>query len=190
MTLPAWLKPSLLILLGLLIAGVIVFGSLWEGPPPMRLEVGTAPAPLNECVAPVAPGTALTQEIIDQQYSRCYWAQHRYSLAALGRFQASSLEHRRRTVEWTLITSRFMFALVAIITLSGVVMAWVAVARGQQGETSLKLSRDGIEVKSPIIGLMILTLSLGFLYLYATVVFPVAEIRSQEPTASTAGKSG
>ena len=41
------------------------------------------------------------------------------------------------------------------------------------GNNELVLGKSGIKISSPFLGLMILAVSLGFLYLYLVYVFPI-----------------
>jgi hypothetical protein len=45
--------------------------------------------------------------------------------------------------------------------------------RGAPGETSLELNRDGLKIASPVIGLIVLVVSLVFFYLFLKVVYPI-----------------
>jgi hypothetical protein len=45
------------------------------------------------------------------------------------------------------------------------------------GGGKMKVSREGLEVSSPVIGLMISVVSLGFFYLYLTQVYPITEVK-------------
>jgi hypothetical protein len=43
------------------------------------------------------------------------------------------------------------------------------------GGTSLELSTTGLKVSSPVLGVVILALSLGFFYLYLVYAYPIQE---------------
>lgn len=61
-----------------------------------------------------------------------------------------------------------------------------------RAEQSLELSRDGMKIKTRVIGLMTLVISMGFFYLYLTHVYPVtiqdsiAKYQGSSPTGSGA----
>ncbi len=42
--------------------------------------------------------------------------------------------------------------------------------------TQLELSQSGLKVSSPVLGVIILVLSLAFFYLYLTHVYPISEL--------------
>lgn len=47
---------------------------------------------------------------------------------------------------------------------------------GDAKEHSVELSTSGIKVSSPVLGVIILALSLAFFYLYLVYVYPIKEI--------------
>ncbi|HMT28908.1 MAG TPA: hypothetical protein PKD91_06485 [Bacteroidia bacterium] len=49
-----------------------------------------------------------------------------------------------------------------------------------QGKTTVKLGKDGIEVTSSILGVIILTFSIVFFYLYLSIVYPIHENRHDD----------
>ena len=42
--------------------------------------------------------------------------------------------------------------------------------------STIKVGKDGFEVSSPVLGVIILALSLGFFYLYPVYAYPIHEI--------------
>jgi hypothetical protein len=48
---------------------------------------------------------------------------------------------------------------------------------GRKGGGQIKLSAAGLEMSSPVIGLLILAISLGFFYLYLSQVYPITEVK-------------
>jgi hypothetical protein len=47
----------------------------------------------------------------------------------------------------------------------------------ERGQSHLKLSAQGIEVSSSVLGIVILVVSLGFFYLYLVHVYPITEVK-------------
>jgi hypothetical protein len=45
-----------------------------------------------------------------------------------------------------------------------------------QEPTELEISKSGVKVSSPILGVIILVISLAFFYLYLVYVYPIEEI--------------
>ena len=73
--------------------------------------------------------------------------------------------------------SIFIFVMVIAAVGLGLWMSFLHFYEGRKGGGGrMKVSRDGVEVSSPVIGLMILVVSLAFFYLYLTQVYPITEI--------------
>ncbi len=109
-------------------------------------------------------------------------AKYQKSLQAYYAYKIRGFEHRSHVFEWQLFSSKLLFAVVLILVFSGIYFAAVqfyAGLKSNQGDTEdtkLVLSTKSIEISSPVIGLIILALSLGFFYLYLVYVFPIEEI--------------
>jgi len=112
--------------------------------------------------------------------------------------------HRQRVFEWQLVSSKIIFVLVTLLVFSGIYFAALqfhegmrhraaelaaALAQGTaaQGErlvarveeaevTKFSASPKGIEVSSPVLGVIILVISLAFFYLYLVYVYPITEL--------------
>jgi hypothetical protein len=54
--------------------------------------------------------------------------------------------------------------------------------------TTVKFGKDGIEVSSSILGVIILAMSLVFFYMYLHFVYPVVEVTKNTPTEQTSAK--
>jgi len=104
------------------------------------------------------------------------------SLQAYYEYKRGGFEHRSKVFEWQLFSSKLLFIIVIVLVFAGIYFAAVQFYAGLKEKkekseaTTLSLSSSGIEVSSPVIGLIILTLSLGFFYLYLVYVFPIEEI--------------
>lgn len=98
------------------------------------------------------------------------------------RHQGFSLDHRKSSLSWQLSTSKVIFAVVLLLVAVGVYFSWrhfsASLKQPSDEEvSSIELSAGGIKISSPVIGLIILTLSLGFFYLYLVHVYPITEIK-------------
>jgi hypothetical protein len=112
--------------------------------------------------ASAAPGTPLEKE-----YSEARLAYDRFAL-----------RHAQRTYEWQYWASIVIFVLVITAVGLGLWMSFLHFYEGRKGGGGrMKVSREGVEMSSPVIGLMILVVSLAFFYLYLTQVYPITEIR-------------
>jgi len=96
-------------------------------------------------------------------------------------YRESGLQHRRRVFEWQLSSARIIFVTVLLLVGAGITLAALqfragATANGVAATTELNLSREGIKVSSPVLGVIILVVSLAFFYLYLVYVYPIKEI--------------
>jgi ethanolamine transporter EutH len=77
------------------------------------------------------------------------------------------------------------FLTVLILVASGIVFAAVQFraglgrrrADGKEMTTELELATTGLKVSSPVLGVIILLISLAFFYLYLVYVYPISELR-------------
>ncbi|MCP4571812.1 MAG: hypothetical protein GY838_05615 [bacterium] len=94
----------------------------------------------------------------------------------------ADLEHRDRVFRQHRITSAVVFVLVIMIILSGLLLSFLQFRKdlnrnGDGKATNIRLGKEGIEISSSVLGLLILLMSLGFFYLYLTEVYPIREIQ-------------
>lgn len=111
-------------------------------------------------------------------------------LAALREYYAyhiSGLQHRQKVFKWQLISSKVIFVAVLVLVFAGIYFAAVQfhkdLGRKPKKEasesskvTEFAASVKGIKVSSPILGVIILVISLAFFYLYLVYVYPIKEI--------------
>jgi hypothetical protein len=98
--------------------------------------------------------------------------------------QIESLEHRERLFRWQLRANQTSFVVVLVVVFAGIVFSGIQFAnslRARPGEAEasvheLSIGAQGVSVKSSVIGLIVLTISLGFFYLYLVHVFPLEEL--------------
>jgi len=107
---------------------------------------------------------------------------------ALGEYNLFGLAHRQRALQWNLTSSIIIFWSVIFLVFSGIFFAGVqfyiamqfARKRGSmQNEdlnTQLEAGEKGVKVSSPVLGVIILVISMLFFYLYLKYVYPITEI--------------
>lgn len=122
-------------------------------------------------------------DISDKATQAICWKAYQASLE----YYATGLEHRSRVFYWQHLSTRIIFFVVIGLVLVGVYFAWVQFRRDMasgaggtaeqgMGEHEVELSTSGIKVRSSVLGVIILTLSIGFFYLYLVFVYPIQEI--------------
>lgn len=95
-----------------------------------------------------------------------------------------SLKHNRSAFEWQGFSTRVIFYVVILLVFVGVLFSGVQFFKGyrERGQdktsaaeyqTELEISTKGIKVSSPVLGVIILVISLAFFYLYLVHVYPI-----------------
>ena len=130
---------------------------------------------------PTVP-TGLSFDSLDQETRELYLATLREHYL----YRSSGYRHRREVFEWQLFSSKVTFYIVILLVLCGIYFSWVQfniamkqAKEGKSGEgeiTEVSASAEGIKISSPVLGVIILTLSLLFFYLYLVHVYPIEEI--------------
>ena len=110
---------------------------------------------------------------------------------SVGSYYVWALKNRESVIERQQVKGSVIFALVVLLVLAGLAFSAIqfrialkSVKRKNAPApelTSFKASLAGIEVSSSILGIVILTLSLAFFYLYLTNVYPLVSL-DQLPT--------
>ena len=92
--------------------------------------------------------------------------------------------HTHKVFEWQLFSSYIIFTIVILLVVFGMLLSWLQFRktpspRSSSGEGNLPVSditlslKDGIHVSSPVLGILILVISLAFFYLYLVEVYPI-----------------
>jgi len=111
-------------------------------------------------------------------------------------YRISGYQHRREVFKWQLYSSKITFYVVIFLVLAGVYFSGIQfhrslgqkrpkVAAGKEGTEVVSTEKDevteitasikGIRVSSPVLGVLILVISLAFFYLYLAYVYPIQE---------------
>ncbi|MCQ0092133.1 hypothetical protein [Roseovarius sp. M141] len=122
----------------------------------------------NETFFPQLPDNfepdAQTLEAIQQAVRQYY----QYRVTAFG--------HRNRLFDWQHTSSMIIFGVVIGIVLLGLYFSWVQFHKDEKISdhvTTLEATKTGIKVSSPVLGVIILMISLLFFYMYLIYVYPV-----------------
>lgn len=101
---------------------------------------------------------------------------------AIGQYFKHVMEsnaHQLNVFRWQLLSAKVIFVTVILLVISGIYFAAVQFhhglkSGGQSGEqTEVEATLKGIKVSSPVLGVIILTISLAFFYLYLVHVYPI-----------------
>lgn len=108
------------------------------------------------------------------------------TLRAYFAYRLQGYQQRQRTFEWQLFSSRIIFWTVLALVFAGIYFAAVQFHVGLRGGTAARdqadartefaASLEGVKVSSPVLGVIILVISLVFFYLYLAFVYPITEI--------------
>ncbi len=112
----------------------------------------------------------------------------RYQEAMRGYFQYRifGYAHRQKVFKWQLLSSKIIFVIVITLVFAGIYFSYLQFRKALKeipadkignslgGEGSL--SKEGIRISSPVLGVIILFISLMFFYFYLLHVYPIEEI--------------
>ena len=126
--------------------------------------------------------SGLNLEMMDTETREAYLAALREHYI----YRLSGYQHRRKVFDWQLFSSKVTFWIVILLVLSGIYFSGVqfhsslrkaSTAKDVESEvTQLTASVKGIKVSSPVLGVIILSISLLFFYLYLVYVYPIDEL--------------
>jgi hypothetical protein len=103
-------------------------------------------------------------------------------------YRVSGFQHRKEVFGWQLFSSRLIFWTVLLLVFSGIAFSGVQFYKSinkniLKGETTFEnnitefeASAKGVKVTSPVLGVIILVISLAFFYLYLIYVYPITDI--------------
>lgn len=137
------------------------------------LQQKTAPITTNtpQTQSPFAPaGVALNEE--NQALQQASISEYFHHIMETNR-------HQREVFSWQLQSAKIIFAIVILLVIAGIYFAAVQFHHGMKmgmregGGTEFEASLKGIKVSSPVLGVIILTISLAFFYLYLLYVYPI-----------------
>jgi hypothetical protein len=125
---------------------------------------------------PELPAAAQLEALaaFDSSAARAYLA----ALRGLYEYQARGFEHRSRVFNWQYRSSILIFSVVNLLVLAGLAFSWMQFRRGWGSglESEMEFSGAGVKIRSSVLGVIILVVSLAFYYLYLAYVYPIEEI--------------
>ena len=100
--------------------------------------------------------------------------------SAMDEYYEFSINHRKRAFNFQYYSSIFIFITVLLIVYSGLVLSYLNFRQNLKTNTTqeseFEIGKSGIKIRSSVIGLIILTISITFLYLYLRYVYIISEI--------------
>jgi hypothetical protein len=131
----------------------------------------------------LSPPTSAQQQLFDDSTMAMY----QNALYAYYEYRVSGFKHRKEVFAWQLYSSKLIFWSVLLLVISGISFSGVQFYKsmrktGSAGPTEpesiteFEASAKGIKVSSPVLGVIILVISLAFFYLYLVYVYPISEI--------------
>jgi hypothetical protein len=139
-------------------------------------QIVSQPPPAADAKS-VDPAAPLPPPVPDPQTRALY-------LSAMREYYAycnTRLQHRRSVFGWQLLSAKIIFVAVLLLVFSGIYFAAVQFYSGLKTNaapqtTEIVASMKEVKVTSPVLGVIILVISLAFFYCYLVYVYPIADI--------------
>jgi hypothetical protein len=111
---------------------------------------------------------------------------YKEALQAYYAYREAGYEQRLGVFEWQLLSTKIIFVVVLLLVLAGIYFAAIQFHSGLRrraganpagpDETEVSLSLSEVKLRSPVLGVIILTISLAFFYLYLVHVYPIRNV--------------
>ena len=145
----------------------------------IELEEDATPKPASGSVDPMRPAEPDAAHI-----NAVTLEKYHNSMQAYYDYRTVGLDHRREVFEWQLFSAKLIFLVVLVLVASGIYFAAVQFHAGlrsggkqrEMPQTEFEASAKGLKVSSPILGVIILSQSLAFFYLYLIYVYPIEDV--------------
>ncbi len=105
------------------------------------------------------------------------------TLRAYFAYRKAGYDQRLGVFDWQDLSTKIIFFVVLLLVLAGIYFAAIQFHSGLRRrdgaapeETELSLSLREVKVRSPVLGVIILTISLAFFYLYLVHVYPIRNV--------------
>lgn len=96
------------------------------------------------------------------------------------KFRSDAFDHRRQLFAWQFVSSIVIFFIVIGVVFLGLYFSWRQFHdtknKNKIGTTIIEAGEKGISVSSPVLGVIILVISLAFFYLYLIYVYPINDL--------------
>jgi len=96
------------------------------------------------------------------------------------RYRVRAFDHRINVLWWQHTSSQMIFFVVIIVVFVGLYFSWIQFYESKENKikvtTTIEATKSGMKISSPVLGVIILSLSLIFFYLYLVHVYPIRNI--------------
>jgi hypothetical protein len=144
----------------------------------MRSSIGYTPGNQKPAIPPPPD-----PESLDAPTKEKYLA----ALREYYEYHISGLHHRKKVFEWQLFSSKLIFVVVLLLVFSGICFAAIQFhgtfrrkdeigAPDSHAVSEFVASVKGDKVGSPVLGVVILVISMVFFYLYLLFVYPIENV--------------
>lgn len=131
----------------------------------------------------ISPPTAMQQQMLSDSTLDMY----QNAMYAYYEYRVSGFAHRKDVFAWQLFSTKFIFWCVLFLVFSGICFSAIQFYKSMSREeidgqppsesiTEFEASASGVKITSPVLGVIILVISLAFFYLYLVYVYPISEI--------------
>lgn len=156
----------------------------------------SAPDAPASAVLPDAPSTPVVRHSLDDfnpaipeeprlAYDMELETQRAYegALRAYYAYRQRGYEQRLEAFAWQAFSSRVIFFVVLVLVFSGIGFAAIQFTAGMRVrggaetlDTEFAVDVKGLRVRSPVLGVVVLAISLAFFYLYLVYVYPIVNV--------------
>lgn len=132
----------------------------------------------------ISPPTAVQQQVLNDSTLAMY----QDAMYAYYEYRVSGFNHRKEVFAWQLFSTKLIFWCVLFLVFSGICFSAIQFYKSLRREpvegaapppesvTEFEASAKGLKITSPVLGVIILVISLVFFYLYLVYVYPISEI--------------
>ena len=136
------------------------------------------PQTLRQFIPPEPDELNLIADVckLAQNQGQCYQEVANISLERFkiqNEYDLWQLKHRRLVFQSYLVIDLFVLVLVKSIVGLGLYLSYLKFREKETTETKLSFAKGNLEINSNVIGLIILTVSVVFFYLYLVHVYPI-----------------
>ncbi len=99
-------------------------------------------------------------------------------------YEIFMMEHNKKVFEWELFSTKVFFWLSIFLVIVGITLSILQFIKSSHqinsnSESTIILSEKGFQLKTAFIGLILLIISFGYLYLYMKTAYPVKYIEDE-----------